>query len=105
MHLDEYIIKFERGDFSFQDLQKIAKNRSISVIFRLYSSYGESKKVGSYDRDSLRWILSYLERELKLAGFEKAASLLKIDINDSFSKFWTRFEELNEVILPKKATK
>ncbi|MDJ0591679.1 MAG: hypothetical protein QNJ72_17065 [Pleurocapsa sp. MO_226.B13] len=104
MNLDEYIIKFEKGAFGFQELQKFAKNRSISTIFRLYASYGVAKKVRFYDRDSLKWILSYLEKMLKLSGLEEAASLLKIDINDSFSDFWTRFEELNGVILPKKAT-
>ena len=101
MNLDEYIKMFERGAFSFQELQKIAKNQSISTIFRLYVSYGERKKIGFDEDDSLRWILSFLERELKLAGFEQAASLLKIDLNDSFSSFWIQFEDLNRVILPK----
>ena len=104
MNLDEYITKFQEGVFNFQELQKITKHKSISTIFRLYGSYGVAKKVGFHDPDSLRWILSYLERTLKLAGFEQAASLLKIDINDSFSHFWTQFEELNGIILPKKAT-
>lgn len=102
MNLDEYITKFEQGAFSFQQLQEIAKNRSISTIFRLYGSYGEAKKIGFYDRDSLRWILSSLERELKLAGFEQAASLLIVDVNNSFSSFWNQYEQLKEVILPKR---
>ena len=103
MNLDEYITKFEGGAFSFQELEKIAKNQSINTIFRLYGSYGEAKKTGFYDRDSLRWILSSLERALKLAGFAQAASLLKIDINDSFSRFWARFEDLNRGNLGEKS--
>ena len=103
MNLDEYITKFERGAFSYQELQKIAKNQSISTIFRLYGSYGEAKKIGFYDDDSLRWILSFLERELMLAGFERAASLLKIDINDSFSSFWTQYKKLNQSNLAEKS--
>lgn len=95
MNLDEYITKFEGGSFSLQELEKIADNRSINTIFRLYGSYGEANKTGFYDGDSLSWILSSLEKALKLAGFDRAASLLKIDINDSFSQFWTRFEQLN----------
>ncbi|MDJ0648035.1 MAG: hypothetical protein QNJ60_04955 [Xenococcaceae cyanobacterium MO_188.B19] len=105
MNLDEYITKFERGDFGFQELQKIAKNQSINRIVRLYGSYGEAKKIGFYDHDSLRWILFFLEKELKFAGFERAASLLKIDVNDSFASFWHQFEERNGVVLPTKATK
>ena len=105
MSLDEYITKFERGDFSFRELQKITNNYSISRIVRLYASYGEAKKIGFYNNDSLRWILSFLEKELKLAGFERAASLLKIDVNDSFASFWHQFEEQNGVVLPTKATK
>ncbi len=100
MNLNEYITKFERGDFSFQEIEKIAKNRSISVIFRLYGSYGEAKKIGYYDDDSQRWILSSLERELRLAGFNRAPSLLKIDINSSFANFFAQFEERCQVILP-----
>ncbi len=103
MNLDEYITKFEGGAFSFQELEKIAQNQSISAIVRLYGSYGEAKKTGLYDNDSLRWILSSLERALKLAGFEPAASWLKIDINDSFSLFWARFEELNRENLVEKS--
>ncbi len=103
MNLDEYITKFEGGAFSFQELEKIAQNQSINTIFRLYGSYGEAKKTGFYDNDSLRWILSSLERVLKLAGFAQAASLLKIDINDSFSRFWARFEELNRGNLGEKS--
>ena len=95
MNLDEYITKFEGGAFSFQELEKIAKNQSINTIFRLYGSYGEAKKTGFYGNDSLKWIRSSLDRELKLAGFDRAASLLKIDINGSFSHFWARFEQLN----------
>ncbi len=102
MNLNEYITKFEQGAFSFQELQKITKNQAISTIFRLYGSYGEAKKVGFYDDNSLRWILSCLERKLKLAGFEQAASLLLIDVNASFSSFWTQYEELKGIILPKK---
>ena len=100
MNLNEYITKFEKGDFNFQELQKIAKHRSINIIFRLYGSYGEAKKIGFYDDDSLRWILSSLERELRLAGFNRAASLLKIDINSSFTSFFAQFEDRCQVILP-----
>ena len=103
MNLDEYITKFERGAFSIQELHKIANNSSISTIFRLYGSYGEAKKIGFYDDDSLRWILSSLERELKLADFVQAESLLKIDINESFSSFWTQYEKLNQSNLNKKS--
>ena len=103
MNLDEYITKFEGGAFSFQELEQIAKNQSINNIFRLYGSYGEAKKTGFYDNDSLQWILSSLEKALKLAGFDRAASLLKIDINDSFSRFWARFEELNGSSLVEKS--
>ena len=105
MNLDEYVTKFEAGAFSIQELQKIAKNNSISTIFRLYCSYGEASKTGFYDNDSLRWIFSSLDKALKLAGFERAASLLKIDINDSFSSFWARFEELNRDDLAEKSKK
>ena len=104
MNLNEYITKYEQGTFSFQELQKIAKNISISTILRLYGSYGEAKKIGFYDRNSLSWILSCLERELKLAGYEQAASLLKIDVNYSFSSFWTQCEELEEIVLPEETT-
>ena len=104
MNLDKYITKFERGAFGFPELNKIAKNKSISTIFRLYGSYGTAKKIGFHDDNSLRWILSSLERELKLAGFNQAALLLKIDVNESFASFWTRFEQLNGVILSTKAT-
>ena len=103
MNLDEYITKFEEGAFSFQELEKIAHNQSINTIFRLYGSYGEAKKTGFYDHDSLRWILSSLERALELAGFEQAASLLKIDTNDSFARFWAQFEELNRGNLGEKS--
>ena len=103
MNLDEYITKFERGFFSIQELEKIAKDQSISTIFRLYVSYGKANKTKFYERDSLRWILSSLERALKLAGFEQAASLLKIDINGSFSSFWTQFEEFSENSLGEKS--
>ena len=103
MNLDEYITNFERGAFSIEELEKIAQNQSISTIVRLYGSYGEAKKTGFYDNDSLRWILSSLERALKLAGFAPAASWLKIDINDSFSRFWARFEELNRENLVEKS--
>ncbi len=96
MNLDEYINKFEKGAFSIQEIEKIVKNPSISKIFRLYASYGEARQPKLYNHDSLEWILSYLERELKEVGFKKAASLLKIDINDSFSCFWNQFQQLNQ---------
>ena len=96
MNLDEYIIKSEEGAFSIEEIEKIANNPSISKIFRLYASYGEAQKPELYNHDSLQWILSYLERELKEAGFEKAASLLNIDVNNSFSCFWNQFQQLNQ---------
>lgn len=96
MNLDEYITNFEKGNFSFQEIEKFAQNQSIDTIFRLYCSYGESKKIGFYDHDSLRWILSCLKRELEFAGFEQAANLLEIDANASFSCFFSRFETLNQ---------
>lgn len=105
MNLDEYITKFERGAFSFQELEKITDDRSINTIFRLYGSYGEANKTGFYDGDSLSWILSSLEEALKLAGFDRAASLLKIDINESFSQFWVRFEKLNRGSIVEKNNK
>ncbi len=93
MNLDEYIKKNELGDFGIQEIKKIANNQSIGTIFRLYTSYGEASKIGIYDDDSLNWILFCLGEELRLAGFERAASLLKTNINESFSSFWAQFEE------------
>jgi hypothetical protein len=95
VNLDQYLKKFEEGDFGIQKIQKIANNQSISTIIRLYSSYGEAKKTGFYSDTSLNWILSSLQEALNLASFNQASSLLETDINASFSSFWQQLEERN----------
>ena len=95
MNLDEYINKNELGEFDIEKIEKFSQNQSIGTILRLYTSYGEASKIGIYNDDSLNWIVSRLEKALSLAGFERAASLVKTNINESFSLFWAQFKEFN----------
>lgn len=95
MNLDEYIKKNELGEFDIEQIEKFSQNQSIGTILRLYTSYGERRKRGIYNHNSLNWIVSQLEQDLSLAGFERAASLVKTNINESFSLFWAQYKELN----------
>ncbi len=100
MNLDEYIKKNELGEFDIEQIEKFSQNQSIGTILRLYTSYGEASKIGIYNDDSLNWIVSQLEEDLSLAGFERAASLVKTNINESFALFWAQFKEFNNSISP-----
>ncbi|HHP7231264.1 MAG TPA: hypothetical protein ACFCUY_10450 [Xenococcaceae cyanobacterium] len=90
MNLDEYLKKTETGDLDYSNLQVFTNKASLSPIFRLYSSYGEAKKIGFYHAESLDWILSSLQQALQSAGFTQASDLLKTDINASFASFWNK---------------
>ena len=89
MNLNQYIEKVEAGHGGLDEFKFKGSNDLNRRIFRLYISYGEAKKTGFYGQDSLNWILSSLGEALKRAGLTEAYSLLKKDINASFTCFWT----------------
>ncbi|MDJ0535832.1 MAG: hypothetical protein QNJ70_25650 [Xenococcaceae cyanobacterium MO_207.B15] len=95
MNLDEYITKMEVGELDRKTIEEFSKKASLSRIFRLYSSYGEAKKIHIYGDESLNWILSSLQKALKLSEFHQASDLLNTDINASFACFWQEVQQRN----------
>lgn len=88
MNLNQYIENLEAGHGGLEEFKVKGSNDLNRRIFRLYLSYGEAKKTGFYEQDSLNWILSTLGEALKREGLTKAYALLKKDINASFTCFW-----------------